>query len=230
MQGAGGDNSGKINASGDIGSVTILGNLTGGGGLGSGNVFTAGKLASLTIGGTVQGGAGDRSGRIHVAGNAGTITISGDLIGGSVTGVAALEESGFISAKRIASLQLRGSLLAGIDGTSGLFENNGAICVSDDIGALLIKGSIIGNSTNSALISARGQFAPTATTDVAIGSMTVRGRVEFGLIEAGIDFNSTTKNADAQIGAVIVQRRLDRLQHRGRRLARRMVSSAMPTT
>ncbi len=82
--------------------------------------------------------------------------------------------------------------------------NNGAIRVDDDIGTVLIKGSIVGNSTNSAILSARGKAVPTATTDVAIGKLTVLGRVEFAHILAGVDVNGVALNADAQIGAVSV--------------------------
>ena len=67
---------------------------------------------------------------------------------------------------------------------------------------MTIKGSIVGNSTNAALIAAVGQAAPPAGSDVAIGTIRVMGRVEYGLIDAGT-FGEHT-NADAQIGTVTV--------------------------
>ena len=54
------------------------------------------------------------------------------------------------------------------------------------------------------MISARGHLTPTATTDLAIASLTVRGRVEFGLIRAGYTADGVPVNADAQIGKVSV--------------------------
>jgi hypothetical protein len=60
-------------------------------------------------------------------------------------------------------------------------------------------------SQNPVIISAQGQAAPTDTTDLAIASLTVGGRVERTSILAGYDpdmLNPT--NADAQIGAVHV--------------------------
>ena len=69
---------------------------------------------------------------------------------------------------------------------------------------MLIRGSLIGNATNSATISARGQAAPTTTADLAIVSLTVLGCAEYAQIVAGVDTNGVAKNADAQIGAVSV--------------------------
>src|SRR5262249_61311103 len=112
----------------------------------------------------------------------GTIVIGRNVVGGSAAGITDLAESGFVHAKRIASLTIGGSLIAGTDNTTGFFASNGAIQVNDDLGAVLIKGSIIGNATNPAAIFARGSATPTATTDVAIGSLRVLGRVEFGKI------------------------------------------------
>jgi hypothetical protein len=79
--------------------------------------------------------------------------------------------------------------------------------VDDDLGTVLIKGSVIGNPTNPALISARGIATPTATSDVAIGRLTVFGRVEFANVLAGVSPGSAgdiPADADAQIGMVAV--------------------------
>ena len=78
-----------------------------------------------------------------------------------------------------------------------------AIRADDDLGTVLIKGSIVGNSNNPAVIAARGQSVPTAT-DLAIGSLTVKGRVEFAQILGGFDVSNAGVNADAQIGSVTV--------------------------
>jgi hypothetical protein len=130
------------------------------------------------------------------------VRIGGDLQGGSASS-GDLIASGYIQAQRIASLFLGGSLIAGVNSTPGSFQNNGAIRVADDIGSVTI-GNLIGNSTNPAIISARGSATPTATTDVAIGKITITGRVEFAQILAGFDLNFAAVNADAQIGPVSV--------------------------
>jgi hypothetical protein len=195
-------NSGFIQSQGAMGAVKIAGDILGGSLLVSGAVISNGDLASVTIGGSVRGGAGDLSGMIR-ADRLIALKITGDLIGGSASGADDLMLSGHIAANRIASLTIGGSLIAGVDNTTGTFQNNGSIFVGHDIGSALIKGNIIGNVTNSAVISARGSATPTATSDITIASLTVRGRVEFAQILAGVD-EGNAKNADAQIGAVRV--------------------------
>jgi len=196
--GAAGIASGQIFSSG---SVTIAGNLIGGSGIQSGLVRGLDQ-AGLKIGGSVIGGAGDLSGAI-TGGAMRLVRIAGDVVGGSASGTAVLRESGYIQATRIASLTIGGSLIAGTRATSGTFRNNGAIRVADDLGTVSI-GNIIGNTTNLAIIAARGSAAPTATSDVAIASLRVKGRVEFAQILAGFDRDRVPVNADAQIGAVTI--------------------------
>lgn len=87
-------------------------------------------------------------------------------------------------------------------------RSSGAILVTNDIGVATIKGSIIGNEFHRARITARGQASPSGTTDVAIGKLTVNGRVEYAQIIAGIgprmSLSMVENNADAQIGEVVV--------------------------
>ena len=199
--GAGGA-SGLIVSDGAITSLKIGGDVIGGAGDFSGRISSDGAITSLTIGGDVIGGAGNFSGRIFSAGAITSLKIGGNLIGGSAAGTDNLRNSGSIEAQRIGTLTIGGSLTAGTDTTSGTFKNNGAIRVVDDIGSVTI-GNIVGNATNPAIISARGRAVPT-TTDLAIGKLTVKGRVEFAQILAGYDTNGVPVNADAQIGPVIV--------------------------
>jgi hypothetical protein len=194
--------SGTVSA-GSLGLVTIRGDLVGGSGQNSGLVNSFGTLGRMEIGGSLAGGPGQQSGLISAA-DAGAMIIGGDIVGGSMTGTADLALSGSIQVRRLASLTLGGSLIAGTDTTTGTFFENGAILAGDDLGTVLIKGSVIGNFTNPAIIAARGRAVPTATADVAIGKLTVLGRVEFAEIRAGYDASGAGVNADAQIGAVAV--------------------------
>jgi hypothetical protein len=206
VRGGPGGESGSILGDG-LGVVTVRGDLIGGTGIGAGCVFSDADLATATIGGSVRGGSQLETGAIIATGAAGAIAIGGDVVGGSASGTVGLAASGYIEAKRIARLSLNGSLIAGTDLTSGAFAHNGAICVDDDIGTVLIKGSLIGNPTNPALISARGSATPTTTGDVAIGRLTVLGRAEFANILAGVSpgtGGSVPADADAQIGVVTV--------------------------
>jgi hypothetical protein len=198
--GGSGVRSGGIESAEKMGPVKITGNVIGGGGDNSGAVF-AGALPSVSIGGDVQGGAGDFSGRITSFEAIGSLKITGNVIGGSAS-AGNLVQSGYIQGKRIGTLTIGGALIAGTDNTAGNFVGNGAIQVLDDIGSLTI-GNIIGNATNPALISARGKAVQT-TTDLAIGKLTVKGRVEFAQILAGFDLAGAGVNADAQIGPVTV--------------------------
>ena len=162
------------------------------------------NLASVTIGGSLKRGTGSFSGSIRPALELTTLTITGDIIGGSASGAANLTNTGSVRAMRIGTLTLGGSLIAGTDSTTGDFFFNGAISFPDDIASATIKGSIIRNGTNRALISAWGQAAPVGTTDLAIGKLTVNGRVEYGTIVAGDGGAFGRPNADAQIGLVVV--------------------------
>jgi hypothetical protein len=132
--------------------------------------------------------------------------IGADLVGGSVSGTTSLTESGFISAGRIASVHVGGSIVAGTNSGTGKLAQSGSIRASHDIGAITVGHDLIGNSTESVLISARGQamVAANATTDVAIASLKVGGRVEFANILAGYDINGNAVNSAAQIGKVSV--------------------------
>jgi hypothetical protein len=204
LVGGAGSFSGRISSEGAVGPVRVAGAVQGGGGSESGAIIAFTTLAGVTIGGSLVGGAGSFSGRILSVGALGTVRIAGDLVGGSASGTVALRDSGSVRGGRIARITLGGSLIAGTDNTIRLFANNGAIRADDDIGSVLIKGSVVGNSTNPAIISARGKAAPTPTSDVAIGSLRVLGRVELAQIQAGVDATGAARNADAQIGVVSV--------------------------
>ena len=211
LMGGSGPNSGLVNSVSDMGAVNVTGDVRGGGGLFSGTIKTEGtstsgaNLTSVTIGGSLIGGTASlNSGTILAAGDITTVTINGNIRGGSATGAASLTRSGYVQALRVGTLTIGGSIIAGTDATSGTFSENGAISVTNDIGVATIKGSLIGNATHSVVIMARGQRVPTATTDLAIGQLTVNGRVEFSRILAGYDIFGTARNADAQIGPVIV--------------------------
>lgn len=183
-------------------AVRIGGDLAGGSAQDSGVISTSGEVASVTLGGSLLGGSGLASGRISTGGALKEVRIGGDVKGGSAS-AGDLQRTGFIEAKRIGNLVIRGSLIAGVDNTAGVFANNGAIRVADDIASATI-GNILGNSTTPATISARGSATPTAASDLAIDNLTLKGRVEFAQLLAGFDGNGIVANADAQIGSVNV--------------------------
>jgi hypothetical protein len=204
VRGGAGNVSGSILSNGTLGTVRIFGDLAGGTGTDSGMLFANNTLAGVAIGGSLRGGSGNNAGSIFSNAALGAVNINADLVGGSASGTASVNRAGYIQAYRIASLTLGGSLIAGIDNTSGSFSNNGAVRADDDIGAVFIHGSIAGNFTNPAIITARGSATPTLFGDVAIGRITVLGNIDHALIRAGVDVIDDPKNADAQIGPVFV--------------------------
>jgi hypothetical protein len=142
----------------------------------------------------------------------GPVKIGHDLIGGSISGSASLNESGSIeSGGRIAGVTIGGSIVSGIDASSGTLSNDATIRATNDIGSLTVKGNLTGNVTangaSPVVISARGRAVQGKTTDLAIGKISIGGRVEYASILAGYSPGAgrpTASNGDAQIGAVTV--------------------------
>lgn len=202
--------SGRILSQGSIGAVTIGGSITGGDGLASGSVVSNLAMGPVTIGGSVTGAAGHFSGSLSAGGAMGEVKIGGNLVGGSITGAASLTGSGEVKARRITSVTIGGSLTSGSDNSSGELTLCGAIVARETLGKVTIKGSILGNSSNPAVIAATGQAVkPTSGFDIAIASVKVGRDVRFAEILGGFDIagfftsiNLVPVNADASIGAI----------------------------
>jgi hypothetical protein len=198
-----------------MGKVQIGRDVIGGQARFTGFIISNGAIDKLIIGGSLVGGSFERTGEILANGNIGALKLGGSLLGGSIAGTDGdLDSAGYIHANRIESFFVVGSIIAGMDtSTAGELLNNASIRVTNDIGKITVKGSIAGNQNDDGVarvvISARGQatLAPGATTDLAIGSLQVRGRVEFTNILAGFDQDdvpSAGSNGNASIGAVKV--------------------------
>lgn len=193
---------GEISA-GSFGSIRIGGSIEGGD---TGGIYSSGDIASIRIGGSLVGGNSPYSGVIESGGRIGSVAIGGNIKGSDTLPAGMFYvESGVIHAKRIGSVTVGGSLISGsANAGAGVTVRSGAIAADDDIGTINVKGSLVGNPTNKVLISARGQDSPTATKDLAIGSITVGGRVQHALITAGFDYNGVGVNGNAQIGRIRV--------------------------
>ncbi len=210
--GGAGASTGRISTpSTDIGPVKIGHDMVGGAGSDSGLIFSGGELASVTIGGSLVGGAGTGSGKIFSGKEMGKVKIGHDFIGGSITGsTATLDQSGYITSfERIAGVTIGGSIISGIDdSTGGDLTRNASIRAGDDLGSLVVKGSVVGhltaNGASRVIISGQGQAVQGATSDLAIGKISIAGHVEFARIFAGYDADLVARNGDAQIGAVKV--------------------------
>jgi hypothetical protein len=90
------------------------------------------------------------------------------------------------------AMMIGGSVIAGIDdSTGGDLTASGSIRASNDIGSIVVKGSLIRNGNpngdSQVIISARGQLNPILRNpDVAIQSLTIGGRVDRAQILGGV--------------------------------------------
>jgi hypothetical protein len=195
---------GAFGGTGSIGTVRIGNDIQGGSGDDSGEIKATGSIAGLSVGGSVVGGDGQNSGVIlSTGGDIGNLSIGGDLRGGSVTGTESSDRSGYIQGQRISSVFVGGSIISGSNTGTGTLTRSGSIRAQNDLGPITVHGSLLGNSTNPVIISARGQAVPT-TTDVAISRLTVGGKVTYANILAGYDVDGNPVNGGAQIGVVVV--------------------------
>lgn len=213
--------------------ISIGRDIVGGtGASGSGTILVL-TAQSISVGGSITGatvktganGIVERSGGISAIifdgsdGSIGTVTVGKNIVGGSATGAYMLDKSGFIIAEgSLGTVTVGGSLIAGVDDTSGTFKNSGFIgagsgaamqIASTDgtIDSLTIKGGLLGNSTNKAVISARGlsgNALATATSDVALGKVTIGGSLTHASLLAGYAIDGTQKDGSAQITSVSI--------------------------
>jgi hypothetical protein len=202
---AGNEGSGGVLACGSagleakLGRVVVGGSVLGDTGFG-GRIAVSGSVASIVIGGDIVGGATPESGAIKANGKIGSLKVGGSVHGSSGA------YSGSIGAAGIDVLTIGGDLRGGIGFGSGSILSANILSAADlsTLGVVTIKGSIVGISADKPLvIAAAGPNSDGASPEIAIGKLTVGGRVEFAKILAGHHF-STPVNGDAQIGKVKV--------------------------
>jgi len=216
--GGSGAASGTILVAGTVGTLLLTHDLTGGSGagsttiLGSGSISVNGPVNSLVIGGSITGGSADDTGTISVFGLLKSATIKNNITG-SNSATALLSDTGYVQADGIGTMTVGGALTAGQTSGPGTLDTSGAIRSTVAIGSITV-GSLVGNATNPAIISAVGpaNLAASAKTDVAIQNITVHGNATYGDILAGYNTETnggmtptgTGVNADAQIGTVSI--------------------------
>ena len=168
---------------GAIGTISVGGDLVGS--------IGGSSITSLTVGGSLSAG-------ISATGKLGKVSVGKDLVD-SVSGA-----GGSISGGHIGSIVIGGSILVATDADALMVPAFPTMVISatDDIGSITVRGDLRGavgssGTVSPAAIYARGQANPTATTDVAIGRITIGGTVEHALI-------AVLANPNAQFGAVRV--------------------------
>jgi hypothetical protein len=163
-------NSGRIArtvGSGNVGPVTVKGNVIAGVGTNSGQILVSnGNVASVTIGGSLIGGL-DFSGAVLVSGvtggNLGPVKIGGDAVGGSginsgsvlgnnigaATVVGGLRGGGGPDSGEIRSQGSIGPVRIGRDVTGGTNTDTGRItATTGPITGVTVGGSLVGGSFN----------------------------------------------------------------------------------
>lgn len=222
-----------IATTGTVGKVVVKGSVIGGSGLGTGHV-SVGDTASFSIGGALIGGSFFDAGKIE-GGKLGSFTLGGSIVGGSAsaTGFAVFDsaKSVFIKGSIVGgqhttatgnseigvleitsdlkALTIGGDLVAGTYGSGMHVPYNGAVLVEGNLGSATIKGGILGNTDDRAVILAGGVAPATPGNYNAIGKLTVGGDVTYASIAAGhtLKFNAAigaAENPDAGIGSVTV--------------------------
>jgi hypothetical protein len=197
--------SGSIRATSRLGTAKIGGSLIGGDNLESGAILVTEDITSIVVGGSLIGGpvtgdsAPDKTGVIIATGTIGTVNIRGDLRGSDQFG-SQTSDTGSVDGKRIGSITVGGSLIAG----AGNSVRGGAIVASEDIGSVVVKGGMLGNSSNHAVIFAHGLAENPVENNFAIKRITIGGSVEQAWIFAGVDNNGVADNGNAQVGRVSV--------------------------
>ena len=217
LQGAGGNFSGSVLSSGAMGPVKITGHVEGGAGAFSGAIWSrdlitslaesAGDLAAVTITGHLQGGGGANSGEIRADGKLASAT-TGALTGGGGTASGSIRAGqGSVHAGLVGAVTVKGTFSGSIisEGkiTSVLVTDvatNATIRAGDDLGSVTFNKDITGVT-----VSARGMAVQGATSDLAIGKITVLGNATGARFLGGYDTALAAVNPDAQIGSIFVK-------------------------
>jgi hypothetical protein len=195
------------------------------------------SIPSLLIGGNVTGGTGNNSGEIIATGALGTAAINGNLTGSQmIDSATAVVNSGYIQAGQINALDIKGSVIAGLN-SGGKIANSGAIRSSRDIVSLTIGGDVTGTKSNPVVISAQqgvphpGSLLP----DLAIRSVTIGGNATWLDLLAGYGptvsttSGSVTNPAGAPLGTPLDgSAQIDLVKIVGNLAASNIVAGAQP--
>lgn len=199
---------GFIGGFGDAKSIVVKGNVIGGSvgtksgkslkiggslvgfGAYTGRIYYQDGVGSVTIGGHIVGGDGERSGVIQSSGVT-TVKIGGSIFGGSGDG------AGSIQLGTAKSITVGGSIIASNYATKDLE------IAASRMGAVVIKGGVIGTAASPVHIVAQGKFSPATQAEAtAIGSVSIGGDLTHAHIGAGVDASLTFAIVDAAIGKV----------------------------
>jgi len=207
--GGAGELSGAVGTGGNIGKITVTGDIVGMAGKNSAAIVSGGGITSVRVEGDLKGGGGYQSGAIGSFKPIGAVTITGDIMGGSE------ELSGVVvSATTIKSVTVFGSIKGGGGLESGAVGTGGVlgpvtVGVNIEGGNGQRSGAVIGgtNATkvtvNGNVIGGNGPESGTIYSNGDLGIITVIGDVHGGPISVGDDAGSI--NANGKIKSVIIR-------------------------
>lgn len=173
LRGSSGDGTASLSGA-SIAGIKVGGSFEAGSGISSGAITADGAIKSVTITGSwLRTGGGDST-IASDSGGIGSIKIGGDLI--SAGGIAAVRTD---NAGNVGSITIGGDIRGGASGQP-LFHVEGTLK------SLAVKGSIVGTAALPLRIAGTADGVANGAAVVAIGKITVGGRVEFGIF-AGLD-------------------------------------------
>jgi hypothetical protein len=227
IAGGGGDFSGSLVVTGRVGSIDVLGSVSGGVGLGSGSILVEertassgevpGSIARVKISGTLRGGEGERSGAIRADGDLGKLIVGG-IQGGSGEASATVQTGlGLFAPGDMSFIRVNGVIsVAGETPGSG----SASLYAGGHLESIFVSGAITGGSVrvgdhagtahfggnvSDFTFTARGQALQGTGKDLAIGKVAILGQVSGTSFLAGYDLSGAPVNPDAQIGVVTVR-------------------------
>jgi hypothetical protein len=185
-----------------IGSLHVLGSITGGAGENSGEVFAETSIKKIVVDQNVVGGAGENSGQI--AGPLGTVIISGTMTGGSGS------DSGSIFSETVnvaqnavfvplGSVKIGGAVTGGTAGTAGTsttaVQGTAGSIEATKAGTIYIGGSLTGGTAGdtdgSILVN-------------SVKTLTINGNLAGGAGQNSGVVMGTGSTAPMQYGTIVV--------------------------
>jgi hypothetical protein len=208
--GGDGDRSGVVFSGSDSGRIKIVGDIRGGEGTGSGRVEARGNLLSITLGGSLVGGPlppplanggiavesvtpPGSSGQIITGGDMGRVTIGHDVIGGDAADSGKIASSG-----KLLALNIRGSVVGGAgDQTASISIGSDGFAIASQISSIGDMGAVkIGHDVRGGEGIGTGHiYTDGALTSIALG----------GSLRGGSAIQTGRISADETIGAVKIR-------------------------
>lgn len=216
--GTGTPRNGYIGSTGDMGKITILGNVLGtfipyagtiesggkiasvaisgdmfGGDHHSGSILSAKTIGSVKIGGSLTGGNGDSAGSIiSTGGDLPSITIGGGLFGGQAN------KSGIILGKQLGKIKIGRGLAGGNSFGAFSFSDSGEV-LGTSIASLTIGGDFTGGSAGNQTLVRTGYISASTIT-----SLTINGDMFGGSISGSGSVTDAGAISADHIGKIVI--------------------------